>query len=355
MKPTLLLLASLATFVAAGDGTCQTQEASQPGHEQQTRATIVNRAFTHLQLAKQARKDDKIVEMWRQLDKAIKVLPTDRNAPVARQLRDFLATTEPFFLGGNSAQMTHARRVEALLLHARLGHQPSKAAAIVELLVRLPRVDSQLQQHARKSPSIARRLAALAALDRRPAEENHRFVLRTAVIDRNESVRKEVLDIVRPDATAEDINYLASGLGHSSPKVRMRTAEALGNLGDLRAIDILVKAGPAAASGLKLDGGGAQTRGHVAFLRQTSYIRDFDVEVASAAFIADPKVDVLQEGSVLDATVMGVQQVRTIRRYYRRALKQLSGSDPGQNVKLWADKMAKAKQNNKLRYERIID
>ncbi|MFO0418334.1 MAG: hypothetical protein ACK53T_02895 [Planctomycetota bacterium] len=41
-------------------------------------------------------------------------------------------------------------------------------------------------------------------------------------------------------------------------------------------------------------------RGHVAVTNQTTYVRDFDVEVAQAAFIADPKVDVVQDGLVLD-------------------------------------------------------
>ncbi len=41
-------------------------------------------------------------------------------------------------------------------------------------------------------------------------------------------------------------------------------------------------------------------RGHVAVINQTAYVRDFDVEVAQAAFIADPKVDVIQDGIVLD-------------------------------------------------------
>jgi type II secretory pathway component GspD/PulD (secretin) len=41
-------------------------------------------------------------------------------------------------------------------------------------------------------------------------------------------------------------------------------------------------------------------RGHVAVTNQTTYVRDFDVEVAQAAFIADPKIDVVQDGLVLD-------------------------------------------------------
>ena len=124
----------------------------------------------------------------------------------------------------------------------------------------------------------------------------------------------------------------------------MRTADALGSLGRKSAIDLLVKAGPVAAAGLASDSGGTKTRGHVAFLTQTSYIRDFNVEVASAAFVADPKVDVMQEGSVLDATVMSMQQQRTIRRYYQRALRQLSGKDPGRDVTKWAQKMKKARK-----------
>ncbi|MBL8722476.1 MAG: hypothetical protein JNK49_00435 [Planctomycetes bacterium] len=41
-------------------------------------------------------------------------------------------------------------------------------------------------------------------------------------------------------------------------------------------------------------------RGHVAVINQTTYIRDFDVEVAQAAFIADPKIDIIQDGIVLE-------------------------------------------------------
>lgn len=41
-------------------------------------------------------------------------------------------------------------------------------------------------------------------------------------------------------------------------------------------------------------------RGHVAVINQTSYVRSFDVEVAQSSFIADPIVDVIQDGLVLD-------------------------------------------------------
>ncbi|MGK0156447.1 MAG: hypothetical protein ACI9SE_003416 [Neolewinella sp.] len=340
MKHTLLVAIALASMSAP----LMTQAPSGQATAQQTRSTSSNPAFTQLQLALAAHKKGQHAVMWQHLDLCIKKLPADQTAPVTRQLRSFLVKLEPLLIDSDLHQARTKTRVKALLQPIKVGQQRSKSAAIRELLIREPRADAVLREHARKNANHARRLMALAAIARRPGDSNHRFVLRTAVIDRSEHVRKKVLDLVRDGATDDDVLYLASGLGHTSARVRMRTADALGSLGKQNAIHLLVKAGPVAAAGLASDSGGTKTRGHVAFLTQTSYIRDFNVEVASAAFIADPQVDVLQAGSVLDATVMSVQQQRTIRRYYRRALKQLSGKDPGRDVTKWAQKMAKSQQ-----------
>jgi hypothetical protein len=115
----------------------------------------------------------------------------------------------------------------------------------------------------------------------------------------------------------------------------VRTADALGNLGRAEAVKWLVNAGPNAGAGLA--GGGANgDRGHIAILTQTSYIRDFDVEVAQAAMIADPKVDVITSGSVLDVTVAGVIEERVILRAYRQAIQRLTQHDPGEDPRKWA-------------------
>ncbi|HEX5051161.1 MAG TPA: hypothetical protein VFZ65_05280 [Planctomycetota bacterium] len=45
------------------------------------------------------------------------------------------------------------------------------------------------------------------------------------------------------------------------------------------------------------------TTGHVAVVNQTAYVRDFDVEVAQAAFIANPIIDVVQDGITIEASV----------------------------------------------------
>lgn len=340
MKHTLLVAITLASMSAPSVAQAPSIQAT----AKQTRAASSNPAFTQLQLARAAHKKTQHAVMWQHLDLCIKKLPTNQAGPVVGQLRRFLAKLEPLLIDSDLHQARTKTRIKALLQPVKVGQQRSKSAAIRELLAREPRADAVLREHARNNASHARRLMALAAIDRRPGESNHRFVLRTAVIDRSEHVRKKVLDLVRVGATDNDVLYLASGLGHSSVRVRTRTATALGSLGRKNAIKLLVKAGPVAAAGLASDSGGTKTRGHVAFLTQTSYIRDFNVEVASAAFIADPQVDVIQEGSVLDATVMGVEHQRTIRRYYRRALKQLSGKDPGRDVTKWAQKMAESQQ-----------
>lgn len=296
--------------------------------------------FAYVNLAKAAREYGLEAEMWRQLDKAIKKLEETKKAgetsAIERRLRDFLAQLEPEILDRKLRQAPLQKRVLAMLRQFHASTKPGKAAALTELLVREPGADQYLRQQARRSSNDRQRIAALGALQRRRVTGNDRFVLRTTVLDRSKKVRQAAVDIGKPTIKAQDIAYMASGLAHSNPKVRVRTAEALGGLGHKDAINLLVKAGPHAASGLAAADGG-QTRAHVAFLKQTSYIRDFDVEVAQAAFIADPKVDVLQSGSVLDVTVAGVQQVRTIVKSYRGALQQLSGKDPGNDPRRWAD------------------
>lgn len=294
-----------------------------------------------LQLAKLAANDERIDDMWAQLDRATKTAGKENDAAVTQQLRDFVATLEPLLLADNLRQAPTSERVAALLKPARSNERRGKATTRIELLAREPRANQLLRHAARHNASPARRLTALAALDRRGEPGNQRFVIRTAIVDRSKLVRRDVLKIVRLKATKQHVHYLAAGLQHASGKVRKRTADALGGLGHPAAIGLLVKAGPHAATGLAGGSDGTTTRGHVAFLTQTSYVRDFDVEVASAAFIADPKVDVLQAGAVLDATVMGVTNVRSIRHAYRRALRKLTQQDPGRDPSQWAKKLQK--------------
>lgn len=55
-----------------------------------------------------------------------------------------------------------------------------------------------------------------------------------------------------------------------------------------------------------------RNRANMAVINQTSYVRDFEVEVAQASFIADPKIDVIHDGVVLD--------IKPIIRHDRQAV-----------------------------------
>jgi hypothetical protein len=298
-------------------------------------------AFAHLNLAQVARDYGLEPEMWRHLDKAIAALPANEKtcqpSAVERRLRDFLAQLEPELLPRSVRQAPASKRIKSMLNMCHAATKPGKLAAIEELMVREPNADQLLRTHARRNGNFRQRIAALSALQRRKTNGNDLFVLRTTVLDRNKKVRAAAAEIGKPAITADAVTYMAGGLGHSNAKVRVRTAEAMGQLGHAAAIDLLVKAGPHAATGLRraANDTGA-SRGHIAFLKQQAYIRDFDVEVAQASFIADPKVDVLQSGAVLDATVVGVTEIRRIVYAYRDALKLLSGRDPGVDPRRWS-------------------
>ncbi len=303
-------------------------------------------AFAHLQLAGQARAYGLERELWRHLDLAIArneagaaaatAEQNEARAAVDRRLRDFLAQLEPEVLPGKFRNAPCAARVNALLDLVRPETGRGELAAIVELLAREPNADGDLRKEARRSGRDRARIAAVQALQLRPAAGNDRFVWRTAILDRSRAVREGAIALVPPAAAPQAIEYLAPGLMHGLADVRVRTAEAFGNLGHRDALPLLVAAAPNAGRALAGgDGGNRGQRAHIAILNQQAYIRDFDVEVASAAFIADPKIDVLSSGTVLDVTVAGVVEVRTILQAYRSALGKIAASDPGADAARW--------------------
>lgn len=292
--------------------------------------------FAHLQLAMQAYAYDLDRELWEHLDRAVEVPADQEHAPLQKRVDDFLAQLEPEILPRKLRRADTHLRVRELLLQLRGKIGPGKRAAILELLVREPNADKDLRTEARRNSDDDRRLLAVEALVRRGTAGNDRFAWRTSILDRDQKVREGAMAIaVRQGATDGAVDYLTPGLMHDSAEVRVRTAEAFGALGDAAAIKPLVIAGPNAGKALASADNGV--RAHVAFLQQQAYIRDFDVEVASASFIADPKIGVLQSGTVLDVTVHGVtqEQVRIVRAY-RSALGRLAGSDPGARPTDWA-------------------
>lgn len=295
--------------------------------------------FAHLQMAVQARAFGLEPELWQHLDRALAMgaAGTDAatDAALDRRLADFLAQLGPELLPLKQRNAPTRIRVQELLAALRQDARPSRSAAVEELLVRETNADEDLRRQARTNPTPACRIAALRALDRRDLAGNDRFVLRTSVLDASSDVRGAAIALSRPLADA-DVDYLATGLEHGNAKVRIRTAEALGELGNPAAVKLLVLAAPHATKGLAAaDGADGSVRGHIAIIEQRAYVRDFDVEVAANSFIADPQIDTLNSGMVLDVTIHGVFSEPVIVGSYRKALQRLTSQDPGSDPRLW--------------------
>ena len=294
-------------------------------------------AFAQLQLATQAHRWGLDRDMWKHLENTIESIANSKQKPVQTRLEGFLGQLEPELLAPKWRAANTKVRIAKLLDQHKNDHRTARRAAILELLKREPNAEHELRDQARNNIAPRRRALAVEALFERSTDSNDKFTWRTAILDREAKVRAEAMRIAgEGDNRQAAVTYLAPGLLHNSAEVRIRTAEAYGNLGEDAAIGQLVSAGPNAGKALASTNPGR--RAHMAVINQQAYIRDFDVEVASASFIADPKIGVLQSGVVLDVTVHGVyaQRVRILRAY-RRALKDLTGSDPGREVHKWPE------------------
>ena len=291
--------------------------------------------FANLQLAIQCRAYALDAEMWRMLD-ALMANPAAERQKMEKRIDEFLAQLEPELLPRKFRVADTNIRVRELLNRHREKDGAGKKAARLAVLVREQNADKDLRVEARKNRDADRRALAVEALVRRKTAGNDSFAWRTSILDRDEGVRSSAIAACRfAEAADGAVRYLTPGLSHSSAEVRVRTAEAFLALGDEAAMSLLVIAGPSAGVALA-SGGNNENRAHIAFLDQQAYVRDFDVEVASASLIADPKVDMLQSGSVLDVSVHGVIEERVrIVRAYRSALKGLGGSDPGADPAAW--------------------
>ncbi len=293
-------------------------------------------AHSQLQLARTAREWGLHVEMWRHLDRCVGGV--QEGSAVQRQLGAFLGSLESELLSENYRDAGARARARGLVRKARPGVGAGKMAAIVELLAREPEADEELRVLARTEPLAEQRRVALEALQRRGGDANTRVVQLRTVMDRDDDVRRAAAALVRASgATATAVQRIAPGLMHDVPGVRIRTAEAMAELGDPAAIPDLVEHGPLAGTPAQGAGGSFVTRAHMYQTTTRSYIRDFDVEIAQAAAVANPVVDGVRDGVVLDVAVAAVITQRVeIELAYREALRRLAGADPGPDPRAWA-------------------
>ncbi len=198
-----------------------------------------------------------------------------------------------------------------------------------------------------KSKASGRRAFALFAQGRLFPTEDARTLLLHAMWDPAPAARVAAARSIGDVGALEVASPLVRALSSQSSATRIRAAEALGHIGEDVFVEPLIDrmyimAAPAA-------GGGRTSRPPHSYIfigTQRAYVQDFDVEVAQGSSVADPVINTLLTGSVLDVGVIGIDRisVRTEQRALHGALQRLVGgrvkgqrrpSRPGDWVRWW--------------------
>ena len=179
-----------------------------------------------------------------------------------------------------------------------------------------------------------RAFAALTLRRLAPGEGAHALIERSLLDSDADARRQAALGLALvgdPEVAAPAVRALSA----KNPKLRLHAAQALGSMGFAEAIP------PLANALLAQDGGSIQPppRNHVFFGTQSAYVQDYDVEVATGAGIADPVINTLVEGAVLDVRVIGVSgggvSSTAHRKALRRSIEQLAGVELGSQKRHW--------------------
>ncbi len=222
-----------------------------------------------------------------------------------------------------------------------LGSGPSRLMreAVVERLITATDRASLAQtlRAELRSKRPSRRSFAAFATGRLFPREDPRPLLIRAVYDPSpltrESAARAISDVGAYEVAGPLIRALESGNG----ALRLRAVEALGASRDGAFVEPLMGRLYTLSAQSGSGSGYRPPRSHLFVGTQRAYVQDFDVEVAQGSSVADPVVNTLVEGVVLDVSVIGVQevQVRTELRSIRGALGRITGRKPGSSNKTW--------------------
>lgn len=186
-----------------------------------------------------------------------------------------------------------------------------------------------------KRPS--RRAFAAFATGRLFPREDPRPLLIHAVYDPSPLAREAAARAISDLGAYEVAGPLVRAVESSNGPLRLRAVEALGASRDAAFVEPLM--GRLYTLTARAGGGSGYrpSRSHLFVGTQRAYVQDFDVEVAQGSSVADPVVNTLIEGVVLDVSVIGVQEVevRTELRSIRGALGKITGRKPGSSNKAW--------------------
>ena len=219
----------------------------------------------------------------------------------------------------------------------------STKPAVKEVAVqRLAELDGTLDLQATLRQELVqssqrRRAFAAHALRRLYPGQEVKAMLNRAVLDASDDVRIEACRALRDTEEPAVILPVIKALGSKSSSVRSNAASALGNMGYPHAVEPLINHLSTVHAAAQSGSGFRPPASNIFVGKQVAYVQDYDVEVAQGASIADPTINTLMEGSVLDVRVLAVSQsqIASEKAAVRRALTSLTGANPGHSTKAW--------------------
>jgi len=170
----------------------------------------------------------------------------------------------------------------------------------------------------------ARWCAARVLTDLKADPERIKPLYRRGILDPSPTVRTECVRALKATNDPVFCRLFAKSLASRNQAVRIAAAEALAELEMPEGAEPIVR--------FLAGDGPVPTRNNITITTQVAYVKDYDVEVAQGAVIADPVVDVAQDGMVLDVAVVSVQMERHI---YWTALKRITKRDFGTDLGKW--------------------
>lgn len=193
---------------------------------------------------------------------------------------------------------------------------------------------TQLAQWLAKG-SPQRRAFAAHGLRRTGAKQQSKQLMRHAVLDGSLTVRTQASLALAAAGEEALVIPIARALYSSHPSVRMRAATSLSLMGYPAAVEPLVARLAVAAGGPRRP----TPHSNIFVGKQMAYVQDFDVEVAQGTSVADPQINVLIEGSVLDVGILDIE-IQQVARQERRglldSLRRLTGANPGSSPEAWS-------------------
>ncbi len=188
------------------------------------------------------------------------------------------------------------------------------------------------------------RLRALSALALRrifPGQnlrvDEVKELINRSVLDGADEVRVEAARALRDVRDPAVAGPALKALNSVNPRLRENSIQALGVMAYPSTVQPLMTHLSRVNSAIQSGRPSSSSSGSIYIGTQTAYVQDFDVEVANGSAIADPQINVLVEGSVLDARVLGsyVVSYASEARLVRSALIDLTGMNHGSSNRAW--------------------